>query len=569
MRTWVGALCVALVMLCAPHATRADDDNQQDVGPVAADATVRILVTNADVDVGAKASVQFYKGGTHTATGMLGNVSAGFAESGQIAKVPEGVYDIRITYEDGNAHKVVWIDKQNIKGEVSRTVELALPMAELRVAVTNGGVDVGRHASIHVYPAGTHTPNGARNTVSVGLGDPGQPIRLMAGTYDVRVSFADSGAEKTIWLDNQTLSGSVERTVEIGLAMAEVRFVITNGGVDTGHKGDIHVYPAGSHATIATTSPTSIGWTTSGQAVRLPAGHYDVRINYEEGEAKKTIWLDDQTLTGVVEKTVEVGVNLAEVRIVVTNGGADVRDKAQVGFFPPGRHDVGNASWSKAGETVRLPAGTYDIQVRFADGSATKEFWLNGQTVAGTFEKTLDAGVAVAEVRYTILDGKTETGNRGEAQFYPHGRHDGPPVDSTRSGVAVRLPAGAYDVHFLYVDGETKREKWLENQQLSGQVVQTVNVGVPLAEIHVVVALNGADTGAKGEAHFYRQGQHNGGSVGWVRSGGVLRIPEGIYNIRVTFADGEVRKNFWLDDQSFTGTVERTLEVSSYPNVAR
>ena len=557
MRTWIGALGLVLLVLCGTTAGRA------------ADAEVRYVVTNNGTDAGNKASIHFYKAGVHTPSGMLSNVSEGWAGSGQKTSLPEGAYDVRITFEDGNARKIVWFDKQNFAGSVTKTFELAQPMAELRTTVTNGGADVGNRGSVHVYPTGTHTANGVRNTASVGLANSGQSIRLAAGAYDVRVTFSDSGAEKTIWLDNQTLGGSVEKTVEVDLPLADVRYLITNGGADTGNKGDIHVYPAGTHATIATANPPNVGWTNSGQSLRLPAGTYDVRITFEDGDAKKVIWLDQQAFSGSVERTIEVGIALAQVRTTVTNGGTAVKDKAQVVYYPAGKRDGNGITWSSAGETVRIPAGAYDIRVRFADGAANKDVWLTNQSLAGTVEKTVEVGVAVAEVRYAIVNGGTDTGNKGEVRFYPGGHHEGPVIDSARSGVAVRLPEGAYDVRIVFADGENTRDMWLDNQRFVGTVKKTVEVGLPIAEIRMVVTVGGTDTGAKGEAHFYRHGQRTGGSVGWARSGGTVRIPAGNYDVRVTFADGEIRKNLWLDNQSITGSADRTVEIGAIPNPVR
>ena len=551
MRTSIGALCLMLLVLCSPNTGRA------------ADAEVRYVVTNGSADVGDKASIHFYQAGTHTTSGMLSNVNAGWTASGQPVTLPEGAYDVRITFEDGNARKIVWLDRQSFAGTITKTVELGLPMAEIRTTVTNGGADVGSHGSVHIYPAGTHTPNGSLNTASVGLANSGQPIRLAAGAYDMRVTFSDSGAEKTIWLDNQTFSGSVEKTIEVALPMANVRTIITNGGTDTGNKGDIHVFASGTHATIATANPPNAGWTNSGQTLRIPAGTYDVRITFEDGDAKKVIWFDNQVFAGSVEKTVEIGVALAQVRTIVTNGGTAVTDKAQIVYYPSGKRDGTGITWSTAGETVRIPEGAYDIRVRFTDGAANKDVWLTNQRLAGTVEKTVEVGVAIAEVRYLIVNAGADTANKAEARFYPHGRREGPALDSARSGVAVRLPEGAYDVRIVFADGETKRDLWLDNQVFAGIVEKTIEVGVPFAEVRLVVTNGGTDVGAKGEAHYYLHGRHTGGSVGWARSGGTVRIPEGVYDIRVTFADGETRKNLWLDNQSVAGSVVRTVDVAA------
>ena len=529
----------------------------------AADAELVTTVTNGGVDAWRKADIHVYPAGTHTPTGESGNATVGWADSGQPISLPNGNYDIRVTFDDGSAHKIVWLDNQAINGSVNKTVEIGLPVAEVTCTVTNGGSDVGNKGDVHIYPAGTHKTGGVQNTDNAGWAESGQPIRLPAGTYDIRVTFTDGNAEKIVWLDNQTLAGRVAKTVEIGLPLADVDYIVTNGGADSGDKGDIHVYPAGTHTANDTVNAANVGWTTSGQTLRLPAGTYDVRITFEDGNVKKVLWLDNQILAGKVEKTVEVGAGVAQVRTVVTNAGADAKDRAQVVYYPAGKRDGGGIVWSNSGETVRLPEGAYDIKARFNDGAAQREVWLMNQTLTGSVEKTIEAGVPIATVRYVVTNDGADAGDKAEVHFFPRGHHEAASIDWIRSGGTSRLPAGSYDVHVTFADGEARRDIWLDNQAFSGTVQKTVEVGVPIGESRIVIANGGLDTRDKGEAHYYPHGHHDGGSLGWARSGGTVRLPQGVYDIHITFADGELRKNLWLDNQPLGATLEKTVELGA------
>ncbi len=553
MRWIVAGLCLMLAVACGTMVRQA----------FAADAELVTIVTNGGSDVGGKADIHVYPAGTHTPTGESGKATVGWADSGQPIPLPNGSYDIRVTFNDGSAHKIVWLDNQAITGSVKKTVEIGLPVAEFTCTVTNGGSDVGNKGDVHVYPVGTHTANSVRNTDNAGWAESGQPIRLPAGTYDVRVTFTDGNAEKVVWLDAQPLAGTVAKTVEIGLPLADVHYIITNGGTDTGDKGDIHVYPAGSHRATGTVNNANVGWTTSGQTLRLPAGAYDVRITFEDGNVKKVIWLDNQTFSGQVEKTVEVGAAVATVRTVVTNGGDDVKDRGQVVYYPAGKRDGSGITWSNSGETVRLPEGSYDIKARFSDGAAQKEVWLTNQALAGSVEKTIEVGVAIATVRYVITNGGSDVGDKGEVHFFPQGHHEASSIDWIRSGGTSRLPQGRYDVHITFADGEAKRDLWLDDQTFAGAVQKTVEVGVPIGESRITVTNGGVDTREKGEAHYYPHGHHDGGSVGWARSGGTVRLPQGVYDIHITFADGELRKNLWLDNQTVGASWEQTIELGA------
>ena len=162
--------------------------------------------------------------------------------------------------------------------------------------------------------------------------------------------------------------------MEVGVQLTDVRYTITNFGVDVGDKGEVRYFPQGPH------DLGSITWAPSGKPVRLPAGTYNVRVTFTDGDAHKEIWFDNQSFSGKVDKTVEVGVRITDVRYIITNGGVDVGDKGQVHYFPPGPHDRTRSPGPARGKTVRLPEGTYNVHVTFDDGDAHKEMWLDNQT---------------------------------------------------------------------------------------------------------------------------------------------------------------------------------------------
>ncbi len=232
-------------------------------------------------------------------------------------------------------------------------------------------------------------------------------------------------------------------------ADAEVRYVITNGGVDVGAKGQIHYDTAGRH-------DDSIAGAASGDPVRLPAGTYNVQVTFNDGDAHKEIWLDNQTFSGKVDRTVELAFPVAEVRYVITNGGVDTGDKGQVHYDTAGRHDDSIAG-AASGNPVRLPAGTYNVQVTFNDGDVHREKWLDNQTFAGKVDRTVEIGVSLTDVQYVITNGGVDVGQKGQIHYFPAGRHDST-IDGTASGGSVRLPEGTYDIQVTFADGLARKE---------------------------------------------------------------------------------------------------------------
>jgi outer membrane protein OmpA-like peptidoglycan-associated protein len=314
----------------------------------AADANLKITVTNGN-DTSGDIRVQIRPAGQHN-----GDVIAD-GGSGDNITVPAGTYDVDVMYTDGAAQKIIWFDRMALSGRVEKAVDMGLAVAALRVVITNGGVDVAGSGKFDVRPAGQHS---ADVITYAGSGD---TVRLAAGTYDIDVHFQDGSVDKMIWLDGLALSGTVQKTVEVGAAIADVTWHITNHGQDV--RDDAIYQIRANHLGEV------IAWGSSGQQVRIPAGEYDVDVIYSKGLIKKTIWSDHQTLTGKVEKSTELNLNPAQATVSATLNGADVGDKARIGITPTGQRDeIGDI---RGGETVQIEAGHYDITATMPGAEGT------------------------------------------------------------------------------------------------------------------------------------------------------------------------------------------------------
>ena len=339
--------------------------------------------------------------------------------------------------------------------------------------------------------------------------------------------------------------------MQAGAADAQVRYVITNGGVDVKDKAQVRYFQGGHNGTAVT-------WARSGDIQTLPAGTYDVDLTFSDGAVTKEIWLDNQAFSGKVQKTVELGIKIADVTYLITNGGVDVKDKAQV-HFHQGTRDGNNLTWARSGDTSRLPAGTYAVDLTFSDGAATKEIWLDNQVFSGKVAKTVELGVKTTDVTYVITNGGVDVKDKAQVHFH-QGTRDGNNLTWARSGDTSRLPEGTYAVDLTFSGGSASKEIWFDNQVFSGTVKKTVEVGVKTADVTYVITNGGVDVKDKGQVHFH-QGARDGNNLTWARSGDTSRLPAGIYAVEVTFADGLIHKTIWLDAQNFSGTVQRTIDL--------
>jgi outer membrane protein OmpA-like peptidoglycan-associated protein len=509
----------------------------------AADADVLYLITNGGEDVGGHGLIEFYKAGHHD-----GN-QVGSTNSGNDIQLPAGRYDVHVTYSDDAVKWDKWFDGQDIAGKVEKTVEAGVAITDVHYLITNGGDDVGGHATIEFYPAGHHDGKQVDSISSDGT------ARMRAGRYDVHVAYGDGAVHWEKWFDGETFAGKVERTVEVNQPHTDVHYVITNNGDDVGGHATIEFYRVGHR------EGNQVSSGASGDTERMPQGRYDVHVSFGDGAVRWDKWYDNQDFSGSVERTVEMGLSIADVRYVVTNNGDDVGGHAVIEFYPAGRHDGNQVSSGSSGDSFRMPQGRYDVHIAFGDGSARWEKWFDGQDFAGKVEKTVEIAQAITEVRYLVTNHGDDVGGHAVIEFYPAGRHDGNQVGSGSSGDSVRMPQGRYDVHIAFGDGTVHWEKWFDGQDFAGKVDRTLELGLPIATVTYVVTNGGSDLKGRGLLDYFPAGHRDGDNIASAASGDSVRMLDGTYDVRVSFGTGFVRKVLWIGAQAFTGTVSRTVEL--------
>ncbi len=497
-------------------------------------AQAAVTVTNGGQDVGEQASVHYYPAGNH------GSSTADNYSAGQVT-LPPGNYDIDINFSVGAVQKEVWLNNQAISGNFTKTVELNAGIAQADVTVTNGGKDVGEQASVHYYPAGNHASSTAVNYSA------GQ-VTLPPGNYDIDINFSNGSVNKEIWLNNQGISGNFTKTVELNAGIAQAEVTVTNGGKDVGEQASVHYYPAGNHA-----SSTADNY-SAGQ-VTLPPGNYDIDINFNNGSVNKEVWLNNQVISGNFTKTVELNAGIAQAEVTVTNGGKDVGEEASLHYYPAGNHASPTAVNYSAGQ-VTLPPGDYDIDISFGVGDVHKEIWLDNQAISGNFTKTVELGLAIANVSYSVTNGGQDTGEATGVDFYPSGQYDDA-TSSGFSGTTHEMLEGSYDIHVSYANALARKEVWLYNQQLSGTVTKTVELGLALAMPTVNVTIDGGKPAMPSVVSYYDEA---GDDLGDVAGGQPTVINAGTYDIQARFGDAAG----WLRGKSLPAGAETlTIDLSS------
>ena len=163
-----------------------------------------------------------------------------------------------------------------------------------------------------------------------------------------------------------------------------VKVTITNGGNDVKGYGTFSLHPAGQRG-------KQVAASSSGATVTVPAGDYEIRVRYTEGAASKDTWLPKESFNGSVEKSVEIDMPLARANFHVTNNGEEAGPAATYTLYSPGdrKKELGYAA---SGESATIPAGVYDVLLRFSDGVGQKSVWMLKQKLDGTVEQSMDVG---------------------------------------------------------------------------------------------------------------------------------------------------------------------------------
>jgi outer membrane protein OmpA-like peptidoglycan-associated protein len=313
-------------------------------------------------------------------------------------------------------------------------------------------------------------------------------------------------------------------------ADADLKIIVTNGD-DTLGDIKVQVRPAGQH------DGDVVAWGGSGDDLTVPAGTYDVEVTDVDGAASKTIWFDSFAVSGRIEKTVDMGMPVAALTVVITNAGTDVAAQGKFEVRPAGQHSADVIAYEQSGGTVRVPAGTYDVDARFEDGAVSKTIWLDGLALSGTVQKTVEVGAQIADVTWRITNHGQDVGADGIFQIRPAGHHDGEVIAWDNSGQQARLPAGDYDIDIAYAKGLIKKTIWLDHQTLAGKVERTAELNVNPAQATVSATLDGTDVGDKARIGITPVGQHD--EIGAVRGGETVELEAGHYELTATMPGAE------------------------------
>jgi len=242
----------------------------------------------------------------------------------------------------------------------------------------------------------------------------------------------------------------------------------------------------------------------------------------------------------------------AVVRFVIVNHGDDVGDKGKYFIYDLGerKKDLG---YAYSGAQAKVPEGTYDVLIRYQDGSVKKEIWLEKRDLSGRVDETVEMNLKLAQVRYTLTNNGISVGNKGRFLIYPVGQKDKELADEP-SGSPAMVSAGVYDILLKFKDGSVKKETWLKNQKLEGSVEQTFDVTVNLAEVVVHVTRLGQPSKIAW-CGIYAVNDHDE-PVAKGQSDETFQAAEGTYDVGCFYNDAGISTEQWMKNQDIKGKTE-------------
>ncbi|MBI4864861.1 MAG: VWA domain-containing protein [Candidatus Riflebacteria bacterium] len=334
---------------------------------------------------------------------------------------------------------------------------------------------------------------------------------------------------------------------------AELRVIITNGGVPVPNKAYFTVFPVGQHRKEITHGRGSM-------TRRVPAGTYDVRIDFQDGAARDVRWLEALRLEGMVERTVEIGPAICQLKVIITNGGVPAPNKAYFTVFPVVQHRQ-QITHGRGSMTRRLPEGTYDVRIDFQEGAVREVRWLEGLRCEGMLEKVVELGVVLARVKVTVLNEGQDAKHRGWFELHPAGTRDRRGA-AGKSGVTIVCKAGSYDIGAFYQDAGASAEKWLPGEKIEGTVERTVELAVPMAQASYRITLEGSDVGGKGWWGIFQPGERDPANrIARVQSGQEIKTAEGTYDVGIFYDDGALKVSRWIAGATLKGKSSESVEL--------
>ena len=217
-------------------------------------------------------------------------------------------------------------------------------------------------------------------------------------------------------------------------------------------------------------------------------------------------------------------------------------------------------AWGNAERSsVRVPDGTYDVEVRFEYGFVVRTRKLEGLVIEGTIERSINFDVPISRLTVDVsAAGRSIRAHSGRIAVYRQGDR-GKPIGMERPGKTMFLRPGTYDLEVSYFSDEGLKSTWLVDYPIDGDQYESVPFGGPRALLTVTLERGGRRIPPdEGTWRAFPAGSR-AEPMGESGSGLMMALPEGLYDLQASLADGSEER--WLEGVEVRGEITREIEM--------
>jgi hypothetical protein len=344
--------------------------------------------------------------------------------------LPEGNYDVRCTLLGASVPTEIWQNNVAIRPGETRQLEVRFSMGSLTVS-TLGTPDVlGDRQTYSVFPTGDRATKLTWTYC-------GSPVELPAGVYDVQVEVGSTGRRRIQWIEGLKVSTNLAVQALADFRPGEILIQATAGGQSAGNEAKFTVFPPGEP------KQAPLAWSYSGVPMQVPAGTYDVLVEYQPpGAPLQKQWVMGLAVAPGQGLGREVEFATGQIQVHVFAGGQDLGLEGGFSLFLPGEPEKSISKYENH-SVQTVPTGSYDVR---AD-SYYHQYGEWRKDVVVTKDKLTELKVdfPTGKLVVNVLQGGQDLGTGATYYVYPQNEKYNH-IAFAFSGSALELVPGVYDV---------------------------------------------------------------------------------------------------------------------------
>jgi len=369
--------------------------------------------------------------------------------------VPPGRYDIRLLLEASADQQSEWIRDVELAAGDRYAGNADFSAGELSITSPLPSDSVATQLVVYVFATEDH------DQIITSL-RPSEAALLSSGAYDLRAVLSQDSEERgVVWLEGVRIEPGARTTRELRFRRGGLIARARNAGEMLSSEAvALTVHAAGDE------QEEVVDLGRAGARLSLPPGRYDVHATFVLSNDGASRWL--RGLEIIEGETLEQVVDFSSGNIVVDaelSGGERLDEfEVYVYYYRAGVHRE-PVTYTPAGETATLEAGSYDVRVHFFRSHDRPDAWFRGITVEAGKQVQYTATFRSGRLLVRVLDSDSQELTGDDLFLYVHDAAatggSSRPIVVARSGEELILSEGRYDLR-LEDTRSPGRSRWLK-----------------------------------------------------------------------------------------------------------